>query len=59
MNKCLFCLDHLSQFVPIVQDFEQQWMWKAVIMGVKSNDNYKLDAELGVHTLGIESLLEV
>jgi hypothetical protein len=30
MNICLYSLDHLNQYVFIVQDFEQLWASKAV-----------------------------
>jgi hypothetical protein len=46
MHGFLYCLDHLGQYVPIVQDF-----W--TIVDVKSSDNYRSNAKLGVPTLRI------
>jgi hypothetical protein len=53
VNKCLFCLDYLGQYVPNIQDFGQWWVSKAVIMGGNSCYNFRSDAESGVPILVI------
>jgi hypothetical protein len=44
MSRCLYCLDHLNQYVLIIQELEQLWMSKVEAIN-RSN------VELGVSTL--------